>query len=417
MSCDNKKKIANPGDYNFFMKPGVFREQVSNTREQLRFWEQRLQKDTGNFVDMLEMAWCHLHIFKIEGEVNNLKKADSLLKRSSGKLNNTDPEMLFALAQNSITQHQFRQASYYNQQAGERGGTKYKNHLVGFDTKMELGELMLASGEIEKLRDKSAFDYLIRKSKLEDKKGHLDQGIELMEQAFEKVKNAGKSVYCWTLSNLADMYGHAGRVQEAYDAYLKVLNKDSSYMYALRGIAWIAYSHDHNAKEAKRILQFISGQTNMPDLLLRLSEMEKWEGNDRAKMKYISEFMDEVTKPGYGDMYNKYLIQVYTNEYRDFDKAEQLAEEEIVKRATPETYDWLAWVCYNRGDIEKAYLLSNNYVYKRNFEPDALMHTALVFSAAGKKEKAKELLEECLAGSFELGPVKTKFIQAQLKLL
>ena len=38
-------------------------------------------------------------------------------------------------------------------------------------------------------------------------------------------------------------------------------------------------------------------------------------------MKYINGFMDEVTKPEYGDMYNKYLIQAYTNEFRDFDKA------------------------------------------------------------------------------------------------
>ena len=37
-------------------------------------------------------------------------------------------------------------------------------------------------------------------------------------------------------------------------------------------------------------------------------------------MKNISEFMDEVTKPGYGDMYNKYLIQVYTNELSDLIK-------------------------------------------------------------------------------------------------
>ena len=66
--------------------------------------------------------------------------------------------------------------------------------------------------------------------------------IKLMEQAFEKVKNAGKILVLLDLSNLADMYGHAGRVKEAYDAYINVLNKDSSYIYALKGIAWIAYS-------------------------------------------------------------------------------------------------------------------------------------------------------------------------------
>ena len=53
--------------------------------------------------------------------------------------------------------------------------TNTQINLLGFDTKMELGELMIASKEIESLKDKSAFDYLIRKSKLEDHKGNLDE--------------------------------------------------------------------------------------------------------------------------------------------------------------------------------------------------------------------------------------------------
>ena len=416
-SCINKNKISDPDDYEVFMKPGIIRQQVSNSGEQLKFWEQRLQKDTGNFIDMLEMARCHLHIFKTEGNVAHLAIADSLMKRSSEKLNDTDPEILFALSQTSITQHQFRQANDYNQMAGETGGDKFIHHLLGFDTKVELGELMIASKEIERLKDKSGFDYLIRKSKLEDQQGNLEEAIKLMEQAFEKVKNGSKSLYCWALSNLADMYGHAGRIQEAYNAYIKVLQKDSNYIYALKGIAWIAYSHDHDSKEAKRIIQYIISQTNMPDLWLQLAEIEEWEGNDNEKLEWITRFINEVKKPGYGDMYNKYLIELYTNELNDLGKALELADKEIINRATPETYDWLAWVYYNKGDIQQAFLIANNYVYKRNFEPDALLHTALIFSAAGKKDKARELLEECLAGSFELGPVKTKFIQEQLKLL
>src|SRR5688572_5980214 len=416
-SCLNKHKIVNADDYAVFMKPEIIRQQVSNAREQIKFWEGRLQKDTGNFIDMLEMAACHLHIFKIEGNMAHLNKADSLLKRSSEKLNDTDPDILFALSQISITQHQFRQANNYNQMAGETGGDKFIYHLLGFDTKVELGELMIASKEIERLKDKSGFDYLIRKSKLEDQQGNLEEAIKLMEQAFEKVKNGRKSIYCWALSNLADMYGHAGRVKDAYDAYIKVLQKDKSFIYALKGIAWIAYSHDHDSKEAKRIIQYLISQTNMPDLWLQLAEIEEWEGNNNKKLEYITRFINEVIKPGYGDMYNKYLIELYTNELKDLGKALELAENEIINRATPETYDWLAWVYYNMGDIQKAFLIANNFVYKRNFEPDALLHLALIFSATGKNEKAELMLEECLASSFELGPVKTNFIRMQLKLL
>jgi tetratricopeptide (TPR) repeat protein len=143
--------------------------------------------------------------------------------------------------------------------------------LLEFDTKMELGDITMASEKIESIKDKSSFDYLIRKAKLEDHKGNLDGAITLMEQAFEKVKNKTSGLYCWALSNLGDMYGHAGRVEDSYHAYLNVLQKDSGYIYALKGIAWIARMIV--MRRSKRIYQFMLSQTDMPDLYLTLG---KW---------------------------------------------------------------------------------------------------------------------------------------------
>jgi hypothetical protein len=41
-----------------------------------------------------------------------------------------------------------------------------------------------------------------------------------------------------------------GRIQESYDSYLKNIRIDN-YSYALKGIAWIVFSHERNTKEAK----------------------------------------------------------------------------------------------------------------------------------------------------------------------
>ena len=35
-------------------------------------------------------------------------------------------------------------------------------------------------------------------------------------------------------------------------------------LYVLKGIAWIAYAHDHNTEEARRIFNFLLLQSNMP---------------------------------------------------------------------------------------------------------------------------------------------------------
>ena len=278
-SCQNKKTITSKQDYNSYLLDGMVANEAKKVNTEINFWQQRLQKDTGSYINMLELASNYLRLFRLTGNINALIYGDSLLKRSSAKLNNTDPEILYSLSQNSIAQHQFLAAASYAEAAEKEKGDMYTIRLLQFDASMELGKYKEAYKSLESLKDKSAFDYLIRKAKWEDHTGNLDGAIVLMEKAFSTIKDKKKSLYCWTLSNLADMYGHAGRVEEAYKAYLNVLQKDPANLYCLKGIAWIAYAHDNNTAEAKRILQYILAQTEMPDLRLVLAQIAETEGN------------------------------------------------------------------------------------------------------------------------------------------
>jgi len=116
-------------------------------------------------------------------------------------------------------------------------------------------------------------------------------------------------------------------------------------------------------------------------------------------------------------MYNKYLVDIYTDEMKDYARAEKLALREVQNRPTPETYSWLSWVYFKKGDITKAQDIYNYYVKGRSFEPASLYKGGYILAAAGKKEEARKLLEQSLESSFELGPVKTKMIKEQLQKL
>jgi len=94
-----------------------------------------------------------------------------------------------------------------------------------------------------------------------------------------------------------------------------------------------------------------------------------------------------------------------------------LAEKELKNRLTPETWDGLAWVYYKKGDLSKAYEIARGNVWKASFEPEVMMHTAFIFADKGQTKQAREMLEECLESSFELGPVLTKEIREKLKTL
>ena len=416
-SC-SQKKIVNPPDYNFALTPGHIIKSVNRSNEEIAFWQNRLEKDTGSFVNMLELGYNYLGLFKLKGNVADLKKGDILIKKASQKLNNTDPNILEALSQASITRHKFKDAAEYNEQAFKNNSSPYVHALLSFDANMEIGQYQLAKKQLGNFKDQASFQVLIRKAKYQDHSGNLPGAIETMETALEKLKYSNNSkLYCWTLSNLGDMYSHAGRVNEAYDTYKKVLKKDASYSYVLKGIAWIAYAHDHNTEEARRIFNFLLLQSNMPDLYLALSEIEEYEGNEQKKNEYVQKFLSVVEEPSYGDMYNKYLVDIYTDEIKDYEKAEKLALREVSNRPTPETYSWLSWVYFRKGDIIKAHDIYNNYVKDRDFEPASLYRGGYILAAAGKKEEARKLLEQSLDSSFELGPVKTKMIREELQKL
>ncbi len=416
-SCQQKQSITNNKDYSGYLRDGVVVDEVKKINGEISFWQRRLQMDTGSYVNMLKLASNHLRLFKLSGNIQSLRSGDSLLKASSAKLNNKEPEILYSLSQASITQHQFLQAAAYTEVAGKANGDLYTIRLLEFDASMELGKYREAYQSLESLKDKSGFDYLIRKAKWEDYRGNLDEAILLMEKAFLKIENKNKDLTCWALSNLGDMYGHAGRIQESYQSYLNVLQMDPSNLYCLKGIAWIAYSHDGNTAEAKRILDYILTQTEMPDLKLVLAQIAESEGNTAEKQRLLNEFVATVTKPGYGDMYNKYLIEIYSEEWKEYDRALVLAEKELQNRFTPETCDWVAWTLFNKGDLPKALEYAKGHVYKRTFEPGAVMHTAFIYAANGNNQEAKKMLEECLESSFELGPVATLQLKEKLRTL
>src|SRR5262245_28545836 len=79
----SRKTITDPKEYDVFLQPGIIRREINQEKAQMVFWEKRLQKDTGNVVDMQELASGHLKLFKLGGTIADLHIADSLLKRSS----------------------------------------------------------------------------------------------------------------------------------------------------------------------------------------------------------------------------------------------------------------------------------------------------------------------------------------------
>jgi hypothetical protein len=84
--------------------------------------------------------------------------------------------------------------------------------------------------------------------------------------------------------------------------------------------------------------------------------------------KYALEFADKASQSMYGDMYNKYLIELYCGILHTPEKALPLAKREIEVRPTAQAYAALAWTLYSNGLSTKAMQTYEGYVSGKGLE-------------------------------------------------
>lgn len=401
-----RKIITAKEDYIRYLHPtAAGYVSLTNYEDEVNFWSEKARIQPEGFIYLQKLAALKAQQFGHTGEIKALYASDSLLLLANslvvGKMK--VPNYL-SLSSNAIKKHQFKEALHYCHKATELTQEKFGPLMMMFDAYMELGEYKIAGSILERNKKLDDFNYLVRLSKYQDHLGQMDSAIAVMEKACGMVKDRKSERACWALTNLADMYGHAGRLKDAYQSYLKVLEAQPGYIYALRGIAGIAYSHDRKYAEAKEIFSYIKDQTQLPDMYLQLAKVESYEGHAEAKDQYLNFFIQKATDSKYLAMYNKYLILLWCEEFKEYDKALDRARQEVNNRPTPMVYDLLAWVYEQKGEHQKALQIEMDHVEGKTFEPEAAYHLGMIYAANGQREKALEYLQKAHKASFELGP-------------
>lgn len=414
------KTVTNERDYEVYLKLKAQSSlrSLALINTDINFWSQRLRKISFDPVCRVKLAGLYGSRFKIAGDINDIHRSDSLYRLANPLIKIGSSSVYKALAANCITQHKFRQAKEYIDTAFQMGDDKFTSLLMQCDVSIELGDLSLAKRSLAQIEDKNDFDCLIREAKLLDRQGDLPGAIAKMGKAAEQVKSSNNNkLFAWAETNLADMYGHDNRYSDAYHCYLEVLKKDPEDLYALKGIAWLAFSHDRNVNAAKRIIDYLSRLHPVPDYDLMLAKIAAYENDQIEEKRLLKKFLDEVSNPLYGDMYNKYVFYLTSDEIKNTDQALSIAEREVNNRPTPQSFDLLAWAKFQSGQKGEALKIERRFVENKNFEPDALYHLGIIYASAGNISKGKKYLSRAENASFELGPAMSEEIRTALENL
>lgn len=405
-SCGHEpsEPVTNPEDYNHYLNN---RDQPTRTEaeNEVEFWSERLRPDSSGVGDLGPLAAAYSRLFETTGKAVYLKNSEILYRKGMEISANNKDIYARSLARNYISQHRFKEAAtLLLATLNDPDSRKHPTELMLFDVMMELGNYEEAESYLKSIVNTSDYNYLIRKAKWSDHLGNLDEAIRYMEDAMAIAESRdSKGLKIWTYSNLADFYGHAGRLEDAYAYYLKTLEIQPDNAYVMKGIAWITYAGEQNIEETRRILDTIMTVHKAPEYYLFLAELAEYEGDEEEAYARISDFLNAVNAGDYGAMYNNYLIEIQAE--RDPPEAVRLAELEVTNRATPETFHLLAYANLKNGKKARALEIINEQVAGKTFEPMSLYYTALVYEANGKTKEVARIKKELLDATFELGPV------------
>jgi len=407
-SCKEEEKVfkTNKKDYDRYLASTP----VKTTSKYFQLWDSKIKQDSLQMMGLANVASEYNRFFQGTGDIKYLKMAERSLEKALEVAALGKAGYMRALARNYISQHRFKEALELAQAARKQGSGVNATQALLFDVQMELGNYEKAHMYLDSIRNMSDFGYLIRLAKWNDHKGDLDTAIRFMEKAYDRARMSNnRDLLLWSTTNLADFYGHAGRIEDSYNLYLKTLEMDPQNAYAKKGIAWIVYSHERNGKEALRIMDSIIQKHQSPEYDLLKAEIAEFMGNESLKLQALDNFHKKVGNMDYGEMYNAhnvdFLIAMDVTE-----RALTLAKREVGNRPTPETYGLLAYSYLKRGEKKKALQLVKTHIEGKTYEPSTLSQAAEVYKANGEYKKVQELKQELTGAIYELGPVKEHHI-------
>ncbi|WP_298518196.1 tetratricopeptide repeat protein [uncultured Kordia sp.] len=413
MSCTStpSQKITASKSYNTYLD--IAENRTTQTATEIhKFWSEKLEKSPNQYPYHSKIAKAETQLFNATGNITHLAEAARHLELVNERTKYQNAGYIRSLTRNYISQHRFQEALVLLQNAEVLGENLQATQKMLFDVHLELGNIQEAETYLNIFKNENSFDAMIRLSKWYDHKGKLLAAIKMMEKAMWKAEAANNTaLQQWSYTNLADFYGHAGSIKDAYEHYLKALELDPNDAYAKKGIAWIVFSHEKNPTEALRILNTIMSQHKAPDYYLLKAEIAEFMGENAEKEKNIAAFMKAIEDEKYGVMYTSYAISVLSEELNNTEKALEIAQQEIELRPTPQAYDLLAWTYHLQGDAAKALDIVKAHIIDKTFEPVAMYHVAEILKANGETATIQDIKSELLESSFELGPIMTQKIE------
>ena len=385
-------------------KPSV--SAIANEKD-LVFWKSRVDSLPQSFVNLEKYASALATRFHIYGSIQDLKLADSILQNLLQQYK--EPGFLLSLAGLKMLQHRFADAKKEIEAVVQMKAERYAAQMMLFDADLELGNYYAASQILRNNYAPRDYAYNFRLSKFDHYRGEVDSAVWHMLKA-ANAASSNHYLRSAALSNAADLYLHEGRLKKAEQLYRQCILLNSCDFHSIMGLGWIALVHDGNEELANKVFPFVKEKTKSPYPLFKLYQANELKSPELAR-KYALEFVGRAQQPVYGNMYAKYLIQVYTGILNNPWKAVSIARKEITLRSTPQAYVWLAWSLFASGQKQEAYQIYQEHISGKALEALELFWVGKMLKGLGKNYNARQFFKAAGKNKYDLSPMMAKNLE------
>lgn len=387
---------------------------LKSNQADIDFWKGRIDPAQPGIVNEMKYAAALGNRFTLQGDIHDLLRSDSMLRYTDSVFIHKEAAPVLSLATHALQQHCFHEADSLLKMAKTIGIKKYESSTASFDVAFESGDYPVAEAYLKEFAATNDYGYQFRKAKLAHYKGDLDTAIAAMEAA---VRCAGDDVRLQqaALSNTADLYLHNAEPQKAYEHYLRSIRLSSADLHSIIGLGWISLVHDGNDSLAEKIFRFVQLHTQSPDVLYKLIQVMDKRGDTLSQKKYAGDFVHQVTQPAYGNMYNKYLIELYTGILQQPTSAENIAVRELQNRTTAQTAAWYAWTLYKNGKTAEAMQYYEQHISGKPLEGLELYWMGKMMQGVNKAYNARQYFKAAYKNRYDLCPYMIKDLEANLK--
>jgi hypothetical protein len=379
----------------------------------MQFWKSRINPKLPGLVSETKYAGTLSMRFHLYGDIRDIRKADSVMSKVDSDFNHKEAQAELTLVSYAILQHRFQEAETILEKAIQTGLKKYDQLTASFDVDFELGKLFNADNELKELKSTADYGYFFRRSKMEHLNGLLDSSIHSMLEAADLEKSSPYLEQV-ALANAADLYVHAGELQKAAFLYMKCIRINHADFHSILGLGWIAMVNDKNDSLAEKIFRFVQTKNKLPDALYKLTQMAEDRGDRELEKKWALAFESEARDSVYGNMYNKYMIELYTGILYNPALAEKISKTELKNRLTPQTCAWYAWTLFSNNKKEEAYEQFEKNVSGKPLESLELYWMGKMMQGLGKGYNARMFYKAAYTNKYDLSPAILNDLEIEL---